>query len=92
MVEASEVPALPRLETGISGLDVVLGGGLPVGRTCLVTGSPGTGKTTLGSQLAFHHAANSGRVVVATLLSETHDLMLANLRGFRFFEPTLVGD
>jgi circadian clock protein KaiC len=31
-------------------------------------------------------------VVVATLLSETHDLMLANLRGFRFFEPTLVGD
>jgi circadian clock protein KaiC len=92
VVEASEVPALPRLETGISGLDVVLGGGLPVGRTCLVTGSPGTGKTTLGSQLAFHHAANSGRVVVATLLSETHDLMLANLRGFRFFDPTLVGD
>ena len=92
VVEATEVFALPRLETGVTGLDAVLSGGLPIGRTCLVTGSPGTGKTTLGSQLAFHHAATRGRVVVATLLSETHDLMLANLRGFRFFDPALVGD
>ncbi|MBW3631530.1 MAG: Circadian clock protein KaiC [Chloroflexi bacterium] len=91
-VETREAPVLPRLETGVPGLDTVLSGGLPVGRTCLVTGSPGTGKTTLGSQLAFHHAAAGGRVVVATLVSETHDLMLANLRGFRFFDPTLVGD
>src|SRR4051794_11765263 len=89
---ASEVAVLPRLETGVSGLDAILSGGLPIGRTCLIAGAPGTGKTTLGSQLAFHHAANGGRVLVATLLSETHDLMLANLRGFRFFDPSLVGD
>ena len=30
--------------------------------------------------------------LVTTLLAETHDLMLANLRGFRFFDPALVGD
>jgi circadian clock protein KaiC len=57
-----------------------------------VAGSPGVGKTTLGNQIAFHHAATGGRVVVTTLLAETHDLMLANLRGFQFFEPSLVGD
>jgi circadian clock protein KaiC len=76
----------------VSGLDAILGGGIPVGRTCMVAGSPGVGKTTLGNQIAFHHAATGGRALVATLLSETHDLMLANLRGFRFFDPSLVGD
>ena len=58
----------------------------------MVAGSPGVGKTTLGNQLAFHHAATGGQALVTTLLAETHDLMLANLRGFRFFDPALVGD
>jgi circadian clock protein KaiC len=82
----------PRLETGISGLDAVLGGGLPAGRTSLIAGQPGTGKTTLGNQLAYHHAAAGGRAVVATLLAETHDLMLTNLASFTFFDSSLVGE
>ena len=90
--EATEAPGPPRLETGVLGLDAVLGGGIPVGRTCMVAGSPGVGKTTLGNQLAFHHAATGGQALVTTLLAETHDLMLANLRGFRFFDASLVGD
>src|SRR5687768_3517065 len=90
--EALEAPGPPRLETGVLGLDAVLGGGIPVGRTCMVAGAPGVGKTTRGNQLAFHHAATDGRAFVATLLSETHHLMLANLRGFCFFDPTLIGD
>jgi circadian clock protein KaiC len=90
--EATEAPGPARLETGVPGLDTILGGGIPVGRTCMVAGSPGVGKTTLGNQLAFHHAATGGRALVTTLLAEAHDLMLANLRGFRFFDPALVGD
>src|SRR5215207_6200768 len=90
--EALEAPGPPRLKTGVPGLNSVIGCWIPVGRTCMVSGAPGVAKTTLGNQLAFHHAATSGRALVATLLSETHDLMLANLRGFRFFDPTLVGD
>src|SRR5918993_2651928 len=82
----------PRLETGIPGLDAVLGGGLPAGRTSLVAGQPGTGKTTLGNQLAYHHAAAGGLAVVATLLAETHDLMLTNLASFTFFDASLVGE
>ncbi len=83
---------LSRLVTGVPGLDEILGGGLLADRTFLVTGWPGTGKTTLGNQLAFAHASAGGRAIVATLLTEPHDLMLANLRGFRFFDPALVGD
>jgi circadian clock protein KaiC len=37
-----------RVSTGISGLDEVLGGGLISGRTYLLSGPPGGGKTTLG--------------------------------------------
>src|SRR5215468_10899268 len=37
-----------RISTGISGLDHILHGGLLPGRTYLVHGEPGTGKTTLG--------------------------------------------
>ncbi len=86
------LPDLPRLSTRIPGLDQVLGGGLLAGDTYLVTGEPGTGKTTLGNHLAFAHVAADGRSLVATLLTETHDRMLAHLRGFRFVDPELVGE
>ena len=39
-----------RVPTGISGLDEMLGGGLPQGRVMLVIGEPGAGKTLLASQ------------------------------------------
>ena len=37
-----------RVSTGVDGLDEVLSGGLIEGRTYLISGPPGTGKTTLG--------------------------------------------
>jgi circadian clock protein KaiC len=40
----------PRLSTGVGGLDRVLEGGLPAGRSYMVTGGAGAGKTILGQQ------------------------------------------
>lgn len=40
--------------TGIQGFDQLLGGGLPQGRTILVVGGPGTGKTIFASQFIFN--------------------------------------
>lgn len=42
---------MERLKTGVSELDVVIGG-FPAGKTVLVTGDPGTGKTIFGLQFA----------------------------------------
>ncbi len=42
---------MERIETGISGLDNILGG-FPAGKTILVTGDPGTGKTIFGIEFA----------------------------------------
>lgn len=41
---------LPRLPTGVSGLDEMLQGGIPAGHTVLVLGPPGVGKTCLSLQ------------------------------------------
>lgn len=93
MSEVVQVTAGPeRLPTGVTGLDTVLGGGLPTRRTCLIAGAPGSGKTTLGNQIAFAHAAAGGQVVVASLLAETHDTLFGNLGGFGFFDRALIGD
>ena len=90
--QGTGLPGLTRVPTGVPGLDAVLGGGLLTGRTVIVTGRPGTGKTTLGNQLAFARAAAGDRAVVVTLLAESHELMLANLLSFQFFDFGLVGN
>jgi circadian clock protein KaiC len=58
--------------TGIAGLDDVLGGGLERGRTFLVEGSPGTGKTTVALQFLITGAEAGERCLYVTL-SETED-------------------
>jgi len=47
-----EVSGLPRLATGISELDRVLGGGAVPGSVMLLGGEPGVGKSTLSLQVA----------------------------------------
>ncbi len=41
---------LERIKTGIDGLDEIMGGGIPKGQLVLLSGTCGTGKTTLCSQ------------------------------------------
>lgn len=62
---------------GISGLDDVTGGGLERGRTFLVEGSPGTGKTTIALQFLVAGAAAGERCLYVTL-SETDDELRAS--------------
>lgn len=44
---------MTRVDTGIEGLNQMLNGGLLAGRVILVSGSTGTGKTTLGMQFIY---------------------------------------
>lgn len=83
---------LSRLPSGISGLDALLKGGLIVGASYIVQGRPGSGKTILANQLAFNHVAQGGRVLVATLLSESHERLFQYLSTLSFFDSSLVGN
>lgn len=56
--------------TGIAGLDDILRGGIPQNCLTLVSGAPGTGKTTLAMQFLLHGAGLGERCLYITL-SET---------------------
>jgi len=50
--------AIPKTPTGIQGLDQILKGGVPTGRTTLICGGPGSGKTILALEFLYHGASN----------------------------------
>lgn len=61
-----------RADTGIVGLDSILGGGFPRNRMYLVEGDPGSGKTTLALQFLLAGVRRGEPGVYATL-SETEE-------------------
>ncbi|WP_224365705.1 ATPase domain-containing protein [Hyalangium versicolor] len=80
------------IPSGVPGFDALLGGGLPARQSLLITGQPGTGKTILASQVAFHTAAAGTPVVVATTTSESQAKLLEDLAGFSFFSRARLGE
>ena len=58
---------MERLHTGIEGLDEMIGGGYPKGRTILIVGTTGSAKTILGVSF-IHRACKEGRksLIIAT--------------------------
>lgn len=82
---------LKRLCSGIDGLDALLKGGLVAGAAYIVQGRPSSGKTILANQIGFNHVSDGGRVLVATLLAESHDRLFQFLSTLSFFDPLRVG-
>ncbi len=76
--------------SGIAGLDTILKGGFLRGGINLIQGEPGTGKTILGNQLCFNHAAGGGKALFVTLLAETHARMLMHHRRLEFFDESVI--
>ena len=66
-----------RISTGVAGLDEVLGGGFIGGRTYLLTGPPGSGKTTLGWHFLTAGAA-AGEPVMFITFGEPESELRAN--------------
>ncbi len=79
-------------QTGVHGLDQVLGGGFLIGRIYLIEGAAGTGKTILGNQLAFTNASAGEKSVIVTLIAETHDRMIEQNQIFDFFDSNYLGE
>ena len=65
---------LPKLKTGVPGLDEILQGGLPEAALYLVEGDPGSGKTTLGLQYLIQGIINGESCLYITLSESKHEL------------------
>lgn len=70
-----------RLSTGIPGLDEMTGGGFVKGNTILVTGPPGTGKTTFGLQFLVSGISQNENGVYVTV-EETPEKIAADALNF----------
>ena len=80
-----------RCVTGIQGLDDILGGGVPKGNMILVSGSVGTGKTTLCLEFLVRGAERGERSLFLSVTEDSNKL-IQNLSTFEFFRPELVAD
>ncbi len=77
--------------SGVPNLDLVMGGGLPRGALVLIMGAPGSGKTTIASQIAFNAARAGKAILVLTALSESTSKLLEHLNSFAFFDEEVIG-
>lgn len=82
----NETFELPLAQTGVPGLDTVLGGGLPELSFNIIGGSPGSGKTTFAQQIMFSLAHPGRKALFFTAMGEPPVKMLRYQQQFSFFD------
>lgn len=82
---------MKQIDTGIKGLDAVLGGGFLRPSIILIAGTAGTGKTTLVMQSLFNAAKNEEICMYITALSEPIAMINNFMSKFSFYNISLLG-
>lgn len=86
MTNPSQKVPIRQIPTGVPGLDVVLGGGLPAFSINIIAGAPGCGKTTLGQQIIFNNSKPDRKTLYFAAFSEPVIKMLRYQQQFDFFD------
>ena len=84
----ARVPRVAKAATGIAGFDELTEGGLPKGRTTLVCGGPGSGKTLFGIEFLVR-GAERGEPGVLVSFEETREELAQNVASLGFDLPAL---
>ena len=84
----SDAP-IRKAASGIEGLDEITGGGLPTGRTTLIVGGPGAGKTVLALQSLVHAASELGEPGIFVAFEENSRQIISNAATFGWDLPAL---
>ncbi|MAG18281.1 MAG: ATPase [Candidatus Diapherotrites archaeon] len=71
-----------RIQTGINGLDKLIEGGFPEGRTTLVSGACGTGKTIFCAQYLYEGASKYKEPGIYVTLDERPELIRQDMQKF----------
>jgi circadian clock protein KaiC len=86
----SPIGSVPKTVTGIRGFDEITGGGLPAGRTTLVMGGPGCGKTVFALQSLVNGARVRKEPGLFVAFEESSQQIIANASTFGWSLPDLV--
>ena len=78
-----------KVPTGVAGFDEITGGGLPRGRTTLLVGGPGSGKTILSLQFLVHGAEHCKEPGIFVAFEESSTRIVENAEGFGWKLPEL---
>ncbi len=81
-LRSSLLKAPAKAPTGIGGFDEITGGGLPRGRTTLLVGGPGSGKTILALQFLAHGAQACKEPGIFVAFEESSKRVVANAESF----------
>ncbi len=83
MNRKQEQDLLAKIATGISGFDIISEGGLPEGRTTLISGTAGSGKTIFATQF-LAEGIKQGQNGVFVSFEEPPKMLRKNMRGFNW--------
>ncbi len=90
VTKASSPPSLEKAPTGIRGLDEITEGGLPRGRTTLVAGGAGCGKTLMAVEFLVRGATLYDEPGVLMTFEETARDLAENVASLGFDLPSLI--
>ncbi|MFW9908670.1 MAG: RAD55 family ATPase [Candidatus Thorarchaeota archaeon] len=80
-----------RVSSGVSGLDNLLNGGYMHGRSMLLAGGPGTGKSILTWHFIFD-GIRKGESAVLLSLDQTSDVLIEDMKAFGFEPDKAISD
>ena len=86
------IKSLQKSPTGISGLDEITGGGLPLGRPTLVCGGAGCGKTLLSIEYIVRGALEYNEPGVFMAFEEKAEELALNVASLGFNLDQLIAD
>src|SRR5213075_2576504 len=82
-------PILEKAPSGITGLDEITNGGLPIGRPTLICGSAGSGKTLFGMEFLVQGAVQFNEPGVFMTFEENELDLAKNVSSFGHNLPLL---
>ena len=78
------IPSLPKVKTGIMGLDEITEGGLPKGRPTLICGAAGCGKTLFSIEFIVHGALSFNEPGVFMAFEEKSEELAVNVASLGY--------
>lgn len=84
------IEPIKRMKSGVPGLDDLIEGGYPEGSSVLISGTPGTGKSTIGVQFVYNGVKEYDDNGLIITVEESKDQIIRNMSRFGFdLEPLL---